>query len=417
MARQKLRSNSAFACLLVTAAVLVTASSVQAQLPSLWLLEHDSLAPGNSAIIRLDGSAALQTTGIDMGFVRSLLLGGYLDDARIEKTFERLHEYTYGGAGLGAGINLYSMAGRVLGHDDLGLHVRATHVVDLHGSMRKSAFDLAFRGNAHLEGQRADAGLFYQQTVFQKYGIGVFSRSSMSEVSLSFVNGQSFERLFAKKAEFTTYEGVDSLKLDYNATYMRSDTSTRGFAVSEGQGFSLDAAFNIGLVTISVQHLGLVRWNGNFETYDYDSSYVWNGIDITDIASLTGDTPEIDQRLDSLQVSPNRGARWMPLPAMAEIRLISMFRKQFYSEGGIRLRYNLVGLPEVFAAAGIKPWKHHLLCARATAGGYGRLRAGIEYQWMHPGGTFLRLGTDNAPGFVSEWARGTGLFLTFAKII
>lgn len=417
MPRQKLKSNNAFACLLVTVAMLAPALSVQAQLPSLWLLERDSLAAGNCAIIRLDGAAALQTTGIDMGFARTLLLGGYLDDARIDKTFEKLHEYTYGGAGMAAGISLYSIAGRVLGLDDLGLHVRAAHVVDLHGSMRKSAFDLAFRGNAHLEGQRADAGLFYQQTAFQKYGIGVFSRSSMSEVSLSFVNGQSFERLFAKKAEFTTYEGVDSLKLDYNATYMRSDTSTRGFAVSEGQGFSLDASFNIGLVSITVQHLGLVRWNSNFETYDYDSSYVWNGFDITDIASLTGDTPEINQRLDSLQVSPTRGSRWLPLPATAEIRLISMLRKQVYTEGGIRLRYNLVGLPEVFAAAGIKPWKHHLFCVRAIAGGYGRLRAGIEYQWMHPGGTFLRLGTDNAAGFVSEWALGTGLFLTFAKII
>ncbi|MBL7941131.1 MAG: hypothetical protein JNM00_00080 [Flavobacteriales bacterium] len=397
--------------------VIITAGmELWAQLPSLWLLESDTLWPQQGVMLRFDAQGMAQSTDIDLAFGKKMLFGGRIGDDHIDKIYNRINNFSYGAAGLTGSLAVYSFGDSLFNRPELGLVIRAGHVYDMHWSMRKGLFDLVFRGNAHHRGETVDAGMYFQQTVFQKFGVGLFSKNSMNEVVLNYVNGQSFDRFNAEHLEITTSAGGDSLTFGYAGNIMRSDTSVRGFAVSEGQGLALDFSFNIGNISLTVQNLGAIRWNDGFERYDYDSVFTWRGVELTDLVSLTGDSLGWESLQDSLQVVPVRKARWMPLPAMAEIRVVSLLNKYVATDVGLRLRYNLVSFPEVFASVGIMPWPHQMVSLRATGGGYGRARLGFEYQWKHHKGLMLRAGTDNFPGIISNHARGASLYLTFAHM-
>lgn len=363
-------------------------------------------------MLRMDANAMLQSRHIDLSFIDKLAFGGNISRSHINRISSRLDFRNGAGAAAAGGFSVYNFSDSLFGKAHIGMHFKASTNYDAQLLFTHNAFDLMFRGNEMFRGRTATVGSFYQLQVFQKFGVGFFDKETLSEFTISYVNGQSLERLIINEGEFYTSPLGDSLRLKYEGEYWRSDTSQAGFAGGDGQGAAIDFSVNIGMISLSVRNLGFVQWNPNFERYSFDSSAVWTGFETNDLFQLTTDTIGLPQIEDTIKYTLKRGKHVTGLPAAYNVRVLGKMGRQAFGEFGLEIQPNLVALPMVYGGLTLIPKPHHAFTFRIATGGYGGFRFGWDYQFKTKKNFYLRLATENFPGIISKHSRGASAFVT-----
>ena len=238
---------------------------------------------------------------------------------------------------------------------------------------------------------------------YQKLSAGVFHKRNFSFVQLSAVNGMSYQSVHIDEASLYTSEFADTLLLNYQGSFTRSDTANLGFGGSNGRGFAIDAAYSVpfedggGYMVIGVEDLGQIWWSDETLTSSADSSFLWTGVDFGEITSET--TFSFPTLEDSLYHTQNKGPKQTWLPARVYASVMRKVNGNDFWFATANIRPDGHQLPQFSGGYGYFANPQTLWTFSVQAGGYGRMAvgAGVEKKW---GPVYLHLEIPDLPGLV-----------------
>ena len=278
----------------------------QSQMGSIWFANYDSLSRKNWVL--LDGFGALGSQVLDNKFANQMLLGGKLDKNYLRSLADNMNEQNGVGVDVCAGFSFWNFSDTILNKPNLGFMAQLGTRYQGSLTFTRDFFEVGFLGNADFAGRTAELGpLNGNLQAFQKFGFGIFNKRTRSYVSLSLLEGQMVQNISLRKGDFFTSATGDSLSLQYNGEYNRSDTARRGLMNGSGVGFCLDAGYNYivpdgeSWFRFELQDMGLIIWNRATERYQLNGQNSFTGLVIDDINNLSADSIEVPDFKDSLQ--------------------------------------------------------------------------------------------------------------------
>jgi Family of unknown function (DUF5723) len=402
--------------------LFVTTLTSMAQLPSIMLMTPDSSFKQRDALVLLEGQALIGSNTLDNLFFKRIFRGGNLENSHLNAIAERSKGQNRAGFLAGGDLEFYNFRDTLFNRPELGLHVNiGTHY---HGGINFSEdlFRTVFRGNKSFAGDTASlAPLSLQYQAWQKFGIGLFNKSTLSGFTLSLVEGQAYNSLIVTEANMYTSLTGDSLALSYNGEYLRSDTSRFGWANGSGVGVALDFDYNLplkdhkGVISISMRDLGFVFWNKQSQKIQFDSITNWTGLNVDGVFDFATDSLHFPNMEDSIYRQVESRSFFAALPATIHLRYARYFSSHDFYEAGMIMLPNRAAIPMMYAGASHFVGEHFTFSERLYAGGYGRFGVGAEIQWMPKGSWLFRLGTKSLGGLTMSSARSRDIYFSIGK--
>ena len=401
---------------------MLAQSHASAQLPSLMLLSKDTALRSGNAWVMASGSGQVGSNALDMDFMRKLTLGGRIDDEHIDRLADDMNQESRAGYAAFGELTLMNFRDTLFSNPAIGL--KATVGSYYHGfaGFSSNMFSTVFQGNQTTAGSTVELGpAFMMQQSWQKFGLGIFDKRTLSGLTLSLVEGQSYRSLAMNNAAFYTSSLGDTLSIAPDGEYTRSDTSRSGWANGSGVGVALDLDYNLalpdneGFINLSIRDLGVVFWNEASERYAVSREFTWTGFDANPWLSNHEDSLVVPSPEDSLLTSREQSTFAAALPMTFQLRYVKQFGKGHYYEVGWNLWPNRVAKPQVFAGVSHRFSDDLMVTARAYAGGYGRWGMGAEVQWMPKGTWLIRVGSNHPAGLLAGKAHGAEAFVSVGK--
>lgn len=402
--------------------LLFTAFAADAQVSSLLLMSEDSIWKSKSMMAFMSGDASIASNAVDVDFMQKSLLGGFIPRAHTEALLSNMPERSRAGFAANAQLDLLNFRDTLFGRGNLGL--RATLSTNYQGfiGFRPTLFETVYIGNGNAAGTTTDLGPIAMQTQsWQKFGFGLFSKKTLSGITLSLVEGQSIRSMAIDRAAFTTAAQGDTLALQLEGDYFRSDTARVGWANGSGIGACIDFDYNMkldddkALVSVSVRNLGFVAWNSRSEAYRVNSSVDWVGLNVTDWLDAGSDSIGLPSWSDSLQAKRTQATRIKTLPASIQFRYLRKWNGMHYWETGFGFTPNSASVPLVYAGITHAISEHLWISERISYGGYGGFAIGAEVQWLSSKAWFVRAGASQLDGWILSTAGGRSLYVNLGK--
>lgn len=393
-----------------------------AQVPSSLLLTSDTIWKTKSIMAFASGDAGIASNAVDVDFLEKSILGGHIHRDYIQELLQDMPQRSRVGYSANAQLELLNFRDTLLGNPNLGL--KAAFSTNYHGyvSFQPSAFETIYQGNSGMRSQSTELGpLYFQSQAWQKVGFGLFNKNTLSGLTLSLVEGQSYRNLKTESAVLYTSEMADTLRLDVDGMYSRSDTTRSGWANGSGVGACVDFDYNLLLdegkrvVSFSARNLGFVVWNEAAESYTINSSTDWYGLNITNWLEGTTDSLSMPNWSDSLKVKRNQSSMLKPLPATFHLRYLHKWKDNRYWETGLVYTPNQAAVPMVYLGLTHHIGKSFWLSERVNYGGYRAFSIGAEIQWMSAKSWFITAGSSQLDGWVLSVAGGRNAYLNLGK--
>ncbi len=301
----------------------------------------------------------------------------------------------------------------------------------INGRFSRDAFELYFRGNKSYAGKNADLSDFlFNQIAYQQFNF-TFGHEYKYELNkfgwntgLSLNKGQDFNLIEVKRAHIFTAEDGEYIDLDADIDLNRSDSSANTLLSWKGTGASIDGQFywknkKNNKVTLFISNAGFIKWNNNSSFVHADTSFRFEGIDVSDIFLLS-DTIRDPISLDSSLVEPYLTARLKrshttKLPGFIGVSYLYNLKPEKLSiEAGIN--YLFFADADLLETIRLVYTLHaqQQIGLIASNGGYGEFRAGISFtttlfkRWQ------LSLESDCLSSTFSSNGRAQGAFVSLS---
>jgi hypothetical protein len=403
-------------------AFLLIAIYTKAQMPSLLLMSNDTLWKGKSMMALLNGDASIASNALDVDFMRKSLLGGHIEREHIDDLLKNMPEESRVGYAVNVQMELLNFRDTLFGKPNLGM--RAALSTHYHGFLGfgPEAFETIYRGNATDAGMRTELGpLSLQSQSWQKFGFGIFNKTTLSGITLSLVEGQSFRSLNVEGASLYTSSLGDSLSVQLVGDYFRSDTTRNGWANGSGIGACIDFDYNLplkdesGFVSLTVRNLGFAVWNDRSERYLVDTRLDWEGLYVNDWLSGEEDSLAMPQWGDSLNQGRTQLSVVQPLPVSIQMRYLRKWKGSHFWETGFSFSPNRAAVPLVYAGLSHAIGSGFWISERLSYGGYGGIALGFEVQWLSKHSWFLRAGSAQVEGWLLPMSGGRSAYFNVGK--
>jgi len=408
--------------LLGSGIMLMFLIDLNGQLPSLLLLSDDSLHRKSNAMVLASADGRLGSNAVDIRFMKKLLLGGHIESQEINDLAESMGNQNRAGYQASGEVSFFNFRDTLFVNPIWGL--KATVGTNYQGaaSFSPKLFSSIFQGNAPLAGDTLELGPCSLQTqAWQKFGMGIFNKRTLSGITVSLVEGQSFQSLILQQADMYTSLAGDTVLFAPGGDYWRSDTTRRGWANGSGIGVALDLDYNLplqndmGIISVAVRDLGFVKWNSSSEQYALNHQAVWTGLDVNPWLQNHDDTLSKPNAEDSVVTKRRQGAFVAPLPLGVHLRYMKRFGKNNYYEAGWSIWPNRAAVPQLYAGVSHSFSNHLMVSGRLSLGGYARWGMGAEVQWMPCGTWIFRAGTNAMGGLVFAAAHGRDGYVSIGR--
>jgi hypothetical protein len=393
-----------------------------AQVPSILLATSDTTYRKKDALMMLDAGGAVGSNALDNLFLKKTIYGGHIERSHINGIYDRMVDQNRAGFYGQAAMELYNFRDTLFGKPQWGLS--ASFNTNYHAglSFSRNFFNTVFSGNKQYAGDSVSLGPFSAQfQAWQKLGLGIFNKHTLSGITVSLVEGQAYHSMIFTEADLYTSSIGDSLALNYNGEYMRSDTTRRGWANGSGTGIAVDFDYNVplsgkrGYISISLRDIGFVIWNDQSQKLSFDSTSSWKGVTLDDVFSLATDTVDLPGLTDSVHYVLDQKRFVASLPASIHVRMLRFFNDRNFYEAGLSIWPSRAALPMIYGGLSHFVGDHFIFSERISFGGFGRFGIGAEMQWMPAGTWLIRCGSSNLAGFTMGSARGRDIYFTIGK--
>lgn len=399
---------------LVIILLLLSTSAFSQRLMLLPQLSNqlDSSFYDASILLGIEGNVGYRSNAIENGMVDKLLFGGFIEDELIARQYDRMNNYGRLGAQALGSFTFQMMSDSLFGKADWGWQGHLQSRYHLETYFNGGLFQAVFQGNGGEDEliQAVDGSLDYM--AFQKFGVGVFHKPTMSGFIISAVNGEQFERFTNRNATLYTSAANDSLALEHSIFWGTSDTSTTGFLSGDGIGIALDGVLNVplkesrGLVSIAVTDFGFVSWNESTLVRRSTDTWDYTGFDINEVLDESVDTV-LPSYPDTLDASGEKGKETRWLPGRVDVGLLHEIKDNDFFEISMGFR-PVEAYDPYFRAGYLYQFNGNTLVGiHAATGGYGSTRFGISAEKWIGKHWFAALQTEDVFGLISK--RGLGM--------
>ena len=379
--------------------------------------------------IEFTGDFFINSNTISNNFISSFYNGKFIDSTLKETISERLVLNNRLGASSKLGFT-YTM----LPADSKHNTVFAFSFFDRqHFDVKFSdeLFNTIFYGNKMYAGQTARLGDFsmnllrYQQFRARWDWKGDFYHGSYG-FAFSLLSGDQNVVVTAPTADLFTAADGTYLDFDIAMKVHSTDTSKQKYFSQNGMGVSTDFYYEMpyiawkkpGKITFEVRDLGVIQWSNKSMQYAVDSSYHYDGIDVSNLFNLDSTTSplNIDSVIDK-NTTFKTGKYITKIPCTFDVHTKTFYGKQFAFEKGVIFLFNTSSKPYYYA-------KFHFIFGRnkpadiayvIAYGGYGRFNAGIEAKFDFAKKYSIHLIENYFFTELSQTSYGMGLYVKLVR--
>lgn len=256
---------------------------------------------------------------------------------------------------------------------------------------KKDIFELVFRGNKAFENKTAYLGnSTFKSLTFQTVNLELSKQHIPNRVSYGFnigiANGLNYQNLRILNGDLFTGNNGEEIKLNLNGEYTWNQNPNRGWGLTSG-GWIAFQTNNKQLLRISIQNLGLVKWN-KLWLYSIDSTYQFTGVEIGQIfdPNITIKSEKYNQNIqDLLGLKKMSKSQTIILPFDINLNYINELTPKSSLVSGIQYSYQHVYYPYLFGGITTQVNKILNVYTSLTYGGFGRLdqRMGLHVNYSN----------------------------------
>ena len=408
--------------------ILCICSSSFAQIPAIFTNE---ISDSSSSRTGITGDFNFNSTALTTKFLSKFYNGEYIDKESKNSVLDRTRNKNRIGAEANFGIFVAVKLDSVFHKKDVNFFFSVRDREHFDARYSDDFFKLGFYGNSQFAGKTAvlnDFNLTYLH--YQQLQIGFFSSKVDSAarwgIGVSFLKGQQFGSILAKKAELFTSEDGQYINFDTQMQVAQSDTAHTGLTAFNGYGASIDVYFEAPLKTrhfkskiaVSVADIGVIRFNKQSLYLKQDSLFHYTGFRINSIYDIQ-DSTFGHTTTDSVQnrIAPfKKQGVSITLPATLNITYETEFNKHFRLTEGVKYIYNANYNFMIYVKAGITINKHFMVSTTFGYGGYGKYNYGLGVFANFGNGFMVYAGSNNLEGYIAQnKASGLGGYLSLIK--
>ncbi len=381
--------------------------------------------------VGIAGDFGINSNCLTVDFFNKFYNGGYVDNELKNVVLDRVKQKNRVGADVNYGIYAAFAPDSFMHKKNISFFFSLRDRQHFDTRFSKDFYKLAFYGNSQFAGKTANLSDFNMNFVrYQQVQFGFFSSRLDSAtrfgVSVSFLKGEQYASIYAKKANLFTSEDGQYIDFETEMQIAQSDTAKKGISAFNGAGASIDIFFEAPFKTkigdaklsVSVSDIGLIRFNKNSLYLNQDSTFHFEGFQINNIYDLQDSTFNATSQ-DSItkKIAPfKKQSVTYTLPTILTIDYRIQLNKRFGLAEGARYVYN--GNYNLLLYAKADCWinKNINISTTFAWGGYGNFNYGLGLYGNIGKGYMFYLGSNNLEGLIApNKAGGMGAYVSLVK--
>ncbi len=368
----------------------------------------------NKESINLNSEYEINSNALTNEFLSRFYRGGYINNDMKDRVLKRLDGYNRVGGHFNYNAVCFFRKDSSRYAYTLGFKQQQL----FNTSFSSDFFKLGFYGNKMYKGETANlSNSNINLYSYQEIKLGVIlnevdtTHASMG-ISVSYLRGQNLAQLKTNTSSVYTAGDASQIVLNTNASLALSDTTTKGGALSNGNGASVEfytempyvSRLGKSLFFLSVNNLGFIRWNKNSLYYTTDSIFTYSGIHVSNLFDLKDSTLQSIGMDSIIKNSTSLSRRYIStnLPTSFFITHKIRFSKYFTLNNGFRHLFNANYKPYIFVENEFTLGSRFHLTLHAGYGGYGLLNVGLCGLFQLNKQVCLRIGSNSMQGLVSQ---------------
>ncbi|MCX6291991.1 MAG: DUF5723 family protein [Bacteroidetes bacterium] len=327
---------------------------------------------------------------------KTYYLDGFITDEMKNEVSKNLHDKNRMGGDFSNEFYFYHHPDSLLGCRNMNWFIGFKNINHQDASFTRDLFEIYFRGNKNYAGRQAVFdGFHYQLLKYQQLQVGIAKSVRKDSAKfefgggIGFNNGQQLFRIDAPHSGLYTADDGEFLDVTAAAEIHNSDSLHKNFGAFNGFGVSTDLFFRGEIKKkhfffAQISNLGFIRWNNHSTELKTDSSFRFEGIDVSQVLNFT-DTVRSMVAFDSTVAQPFLSRRkyhsiTTMLPAKIEAGYKRIIGESHCTAGlGGNYIFNADYFPLVYLDGGYY-WKNNDLELTFSYGGYTTFGAGINYR-------------------------------------
>ncbi len=350
------------------------------------------------------------------------LFGGTITTDIKDRALNRLGSLNSLGGQAEQELLFYTPAFSPIGDERYGFMVEISdhHLLSTH--MASDLFQTLMYGNAGTLGDTMDFGFTHAQYLhYQKVGIGIYEKSTMSSTRLNYVLGsRAFE---GRLSNSWMLSQTDTISLQLQGAGYQTDRFSPYIGL-QGSGVSVDLNYNFKFETkngreqilnLQVNNLGFIYWNQSTIDYGVDSLVRYTGFDVQDFMNQPEGAENNYNFQDTLGIERARGNVLKALPIEFSIQKLPMREsdKKLQFIGGFKTLLTSDYFPYFYGGAYYAVSDAFTGSTRLSYGGFGRLQWGLNLNYWAGDKARISLGTFDMIGFISKtYGHGRSMHLS-----
>lgn len=387
--------------------------SAQAQIESFFA---DEFPDSSKTRIGLMADYDLNSNALTSQFINKFYKGKYLDTDLKNSVLDRVKNNNQVGANINYSVYGVFKTDSLFHKKNISIFFSIKDREHFDARFSKDLFKVGFYGNADYAGKIADFNGFDLNLLrYQQFQIGILlSKSDTSSrfgIGLSFLKGEQYKSIHAKKAELFTSE--DGQTIDFNTSFQvaQSDTATNGLGAFNGYGASADIYFEAPYKTrigksklrVSVADIGLIRFNKQSLYLNQDSLFHYTGFTVNSIYQLQDSTFAKTSK-DSIMnaIAPlKKQSVSVSLPAILNLSFETQLNKHVQLTEGIQYVFNANYNLLFYVKGNFILTNNIAISATVGYGGYGNFNYGIGAFANFGNGFLIYVGSHNMEGYLA----------------
>lgn len=348
---------------------------------------------------------------LNNNFTDKFIFGGTITQAIKDKNFNRMDQNNRLGGEAKQQIEHFNPNIHPIKNEKYGLVISIADHHLVSANIPTDLYELAMFGNAGSINDTLNFSFaHFQYLHYQKFGIGIFDRTTQSSVKINYVSGS--KAIEARMNDTWLYNGSDSLILHAQGAGYRTDRfyPYLGF---QGSGVSIDLNYNFffeskkgrrQFLNLKVNNLGFIGWNQNNHQYTIDSTSVYTGFNVNEILNRPEGETKNYNFTDTLGIYEGIGRNFAALPIEFVLQKspIRNSDQKFQYTLGFKTILTSDYIPYVFGGLYYEPFDFFSASTRLAYGGFGGLQWGLNLNLWTKGNSYFSLGTFNMIGNLSK---------------
>ncbi len=369
-------------------------------------LFQDSAKTKNTILFTSDFLFA--SNAITNELAKTYFLNGFITDEMKDGVTKHLDAKNRLGGELSTELYFRHKPDSMFGGRNWSWFIGIKNIDHINSKFSRDLFEVYFRGNKNYAGQTADFSDFnYLLVKYQQLQFGL-SKSFKNHyanceagAAIGLNVGQQLLRIQSPNATLYTQSYGEYLDLNSDIEIHTSDSLHKKFGTVNGFGLSTDLFFKASIQKkhfffARVSNLGFIKWNSQSAEVRSDTSFRFEGIEVTKLFDLfdtvttfTSDSAIIQSFLTDRKYK----SYTLLLPAKFEVSYNMITGS--HTKAGIGINYILHAdyLPQTWLSFNYS-WKKNIVGLNVSYGGYTTFGTGIFYQRTFKHSYVLSLGTN-----------------------